>query len=313
MKLTKRASFVISTRGPFNFKLTVRKPAGWPLFNSDEVLQGETLWTATRMQGMVVGLKMSYRAPKIRVSVYAAGELSRGAAHGLASKLARLMGVDDGIDGFYSMARGDPILKHAVADLYGMRDTQTAYIFNSVVLSICLQMARLDRSMKMLAAIRRRHGTRVEFDGKSLLVEPSAEALAKLDPRRFAEECRLGYRAKFIVGAAKMVAKGFPGTLELLDMGPERAKEKLMELPGVGDYAADIINPAGGFPIDAWSVDVFGKLFFGKEPEDGRDAIERVKQEGIRRWGPCAWLAFFYVAQDLKGLSERLGVQLRLE
>jgi len=96
-------------------------------------------------------------------------------------------------------------------------------------------------------------------------------------------------------------------------MPPAEAKEKLMELPGVGDYAADIVNPHGGFPIDAWSVDVFGKLFFGREPDKARDEIEAVKKDGLSRWGKFAWLAFFYVAQDLSNLSKRLGMRLRTQ
>jgi len=211
------------------------------------------------------------------------------------------------------MARRDDILRHTVEDLYGMHDTQTAYLFNSVVLSICLQMAKLDRSMKMMASINRFYGTPVSFDHKEILVEPSAERIAKLKPEEFAKKCNLGYRAKYLVGAAKMVARGFPEIQQIMSVPPDQAKKKLMELPGVGDYAADIINPHGGFPIDAWSVDVFGRLFFGREPDNAREAIEAVKEEGLRRWGKFAWMAFFYVAQDLSNLSERLGVQLRVQ
>jgi len=86
-----------------------------------------------------------------------------------------------------------------------------------------------------------------------------------------------------------------------------------MELPGIGDYSADIINPHGGFPIDVWSADVFGKLFYGNEPVDGRGSIVRIKREGVKRWGQWAWMAFLYVVQDLENLSRRLGTQLRLE
>jgi hypothetical protein len=73
------------------------------------------------------------------------------------------------------------------------------------------------------------------------------------------------------------------------------------------------INPHGGFPIDAWSVEVFGKLFYGKEPEDNRKAIEGIKREGLRRWGKWSWMAFFYVVQDLENLSRKLDIKLRLE
>ena len=100
---------------------------------------------------------------------------------------------------------------------------------------------------------------------------------------------------------------------ELERLEPEVAKRKLLELPGIGDYSADIINPHGGFPIDAWSADVFGLLFFGKEPEDRRKAIEGIKREGLHRWGKWSWMAFLYVVQDLENLSRKLGMDLRLE
>jgi N-glycosylase/DNA lyase len=207
----------------------------------------------------------------------------------------------------------DGILKHVVEDLYGMHDTQGVSLFNSVILSICLQMARLKRSYEMMEAIDRKYGDTIQFDGNRVVLQPTPDRIAKLDPAVFAKECRLGYRAKYIVASAKMIIAGFPDMQEIMKMPPDKAKETLMELSGIGDYAADIINPHAGFPIDAWSVDVFGLLFFGKEPDNRREAVERVKQEGIRRWGAWSWMAFFYVAQDLQNLSRRLGVKLRLE
>ena len=317
MKLSHWSRFETIPVAPFDFRLTVKKPAGWSLFNAGEIYEDGTLWTATRLSGTLVGLKLeslgTVGRPRMRVTIFTHRPLPAQKKREMKSSLQTLTGADQDLKEFYAMAKRDGILRHTVDDLYGMHDTQTAYLFNSVVLSICLQMAKLDRSMKMMAAVTTNYGDTVEFDGRKIVVEPSAERIARLEPKEFAKRCNLGYRAKYLVAAAKMVARGFPDTLKIMEMPPEEAKEKLLELPGVGDYAADIINPHGGFPIDAWSVDVFGKLFFGKEPDDRREAIEEVKQEGVRRWGDFAWLAFFYVAQDLENLSKRLGTQLRLQ
>jgi N-glycosylase/DNA lyase len=317
MELRHKAEFGITPTAPFDFNLTLRKPAGWSFLNADEIFQNGTLWTATRLHGRLVGLKLRSKGtiekPRVEVSVFTAVRLPKAEPESIKKTLATLMGADQGLYEFYTMAAKDDILRHTVEDLYGMHDTQSAYLFNSVVLSICLQMAKLDRSMKMMASISRYYGKWAIFDGRKIRVEPSAESIAQLEPDKFAKKCNLGYRAKYLVGAAKIISKGFPDVQQIMAMSPEEAKEKLMELPGVGDYAADIINPHGGFPIDAWSVDVFAKLFFGSEPQDARSAIEAIKEEGLRRWGKFAWMAFFYVAQDLKNLSERLGVQLRLE
>ncbi len=317
MKLTHASRLEIVPVAPFDFRLTVKKPAGWSLFNAGEIYEDGTLWTATRLLGTLVGLKLKFlgtvEKPRMLITIFTHRPLPAQKKREMKRSLETLTGADQDLKEFYLMAKRDEILRHTVEDLYGMHDTQTAYLFNSVVLSICLQMARMDRSVKMMAAVTQHYGEGVEFDGKKIVVEPSAESVAKLDPKEFAKRCNLGYRAKYLVAAAKMVARGFPDTLEILAMPPEEAKERLIELPGVGDYAADIINPHGGFPIDAWSVDVFGKLFFGKEPVDRREAIEEVKREGLRRWGRFAWLAFFYVAQDLENLSKRLRTQLRLQ
>jgi hypothetical protein len=54
-------------------------------------------------------------------------------------------------------------------------------------------------------------------------------------------------------------------------------------------------------------------LFYGKEPKNARAAVEKIKKAGIKRWKSWAWMAFYYVAQDLASLSKKLGVRLRLE
>jgi 3-methyladenine DNA glycosylase/8-oxoguanine DNA glycosylase len=108
------------------------------------------------------------------------------------------------------------------------------------------------------------------------------------------------------------VKEDFPTLQELETLSSEEAKKRLMELPGIGDYSADIINPQGGFPIDVWSVEVFGMLFFGKAPENNRLAVEEAKKEGLLRWGKWSWMAFFYIVQDHENLSKKLNVKLRL-
>ena len=317
MKLERSFSFYTRPIPPYDFKLTVRKPAGWDLFNSSETYEDGTLWSAARIRGRLAGLKIrslgTVERPKLKTTVFTKVALPARERASFKRALEVLLDAGGDLGEFYAFARKDPILAHAVKDLYGMHDTQPASLFNSVMLSICLQMARLERSNQMMGAIDQRYGDRVAFDGRRLVVQPEAERISKLTPVRFAKECKLGYRAKYIIASAKMIAKGFPDIHQILDMPPERAKEVLIELPGVGDYAADIINPHGGFPIDAWSVDVFSALFFGKEPKNARESIKKVKQEGMRRWGIWSWMGFFYVAQDLVNLSERLGIQLRLK
>lgn len=316
-ELTSVAELEIRPVAPFDFRLTVKKPAGWDLLTRGEIFEDETLWTGVHFEGRPIGLRLSCSgsvgSPRVTVSVFSRAELPAAGRGRLARAVGVCIGAEQDLTAFYAFARKDGILKHVVESLYGMHDTQGFSLFSSVLLAISLQMARLKRSMAMMDAIHEEYGETVAFDGKTVVLPPTPARVARLDPAAFARRCNLGYRAKFIVASAKMLQAGFPDLQEIMGMPPERAKEKLTELPGVGDYAADIINPHGGFPIDAWSVDVFGLLFFGELPADRREAIEKVKEEGVRRWGRWSWMAFFYVAQDLENLSRQLGVKLRLE
>ncbi len=227
--------------------------------------------------------------------------------------MARSLGTEQELAGFYEMAAKDDVLKYATGDLFGMHDRFPATVFPEAVLAILLQMAPLKRSNEMMASFIKTYGELAEFDGREILAWPVPERMSQVGENEVARRCKVGYRAKYMVRIAQMLAEGgFPSMEDLLNMEPGEAKKKLMELPGIGDYSSDIINPHGGFPIDVWSAEVFSKIFFGRKPQNNRSEVEIVKKEGIRRWGKWAWMAFFYIVQDLPALSEKLGIDLRL-
>ena len=318
MKLDYSFNYEIRPIPPYNFRLTVRKPAGWSLFTPLEIYDKGTLWTAVHLDGTLVGLRLtsggSTDKPRVAARIFLKSKPTSEKLYKVESSLIHCLGADDDLLEFYDLARKDSILKYVVADLNGMHSTSTGdTIFPDAILAILLQMAPLKRSNEMMDCMIRNYGDAAEFDGKKVYVWPLPERLAILSPPVLGRECKIGYRAKRVVKLAeKLVKEGFPTLRELERLSPEDAKMRLLELPGIGDYSADIINPHGGFPIDVWSAEVFGKLFFGEEPENNRQAIKEVKSEGIRRWGKWSWMAFFYTVQDLESLSRKLGLKLRL-
>ena len=316
-KLLAHFDWIMRPLPPYDFELTVKKPAGWSLFNPFEVYERETLWTATHLCGELVGIRVhsvgTVGRPAVSVRVFSRKGFDKKRMAEAERLLGRMLGADQDLSEFYSFARKDRILKHVIKDLYGMHDTFSGTIFSEAVLAILLQMAPIKRSNEMMASFISTYGESAEFDGRRMNAWPTPERMSGVSARELAGRCKVGYRAKSMVKLAKRLSVGnFPSAEALEEMEPERAKELLLELPGIGDYSADIINPHGGFPIDVWSAEVFGKLFFGKEPRNNREAMERVKKEGLGRWGRWSWMAFFYVAQDLENLSKRLGISIRL-
>lgn len=316
-RLGKSFEFSIKPKAPYNFRLTVKKPAGWSLFNMFEIYDNQTLWTATHLCGEFIGIKLhslgTTEKPAISAKIFSKNKIAEGKRDEIRRLLTGMLGAQQDLGEFYRFARKDGILKHTIRGLYGMHDTFSDTTFSEAAFAIFLQMAPIKRSMEMAESFIKNYGSTAQFDGKSIRAWPTPGELKGVTAAELARRCRMGYRAKSIARLAKFLCAGsFPQMDELIAMDPEKAKELLLELPGIGDYSADIINPHGGFPIDVWSAEVFGKLFFGKAPKNNRAAVERVKREGIKRWGKWSWMAFFYVVQDLEGLSKKLGISIRL-
>ena len=309
--------FSITPIPPYNFGLTVRRPAGWSLFTPFEIYEDGILWTATHLDSTLAGIKLSSNGsvsnPKILAHIFLRKERKLDDQENFKRLIRKALGADQDLSEFYGMARKDSILKHIIDDLYGMHDTFPMTIFPEATLAILLQMAPLKRSNEMMASFIQKYGEMAKFDGRKILAWPTPKRISGVTDKDLAENCKVGYRAKNIVSLAKKLAKGdFPTSEQILDMDPEEAKEVLLKLPGIGDYSADIINPHGGFPIDVWSAEVFGKLFFDKKPDNNREAVDKVKKEGLKRWGKWSWMAFYYIVQDLPNLSKKLEKDLRL-
>jgi 3-methyladenine DNA glycosylase/8-oxoguanine DNA glycosylase len=317
LKLFHSFTSEIIPKRPYSFELTVRKPAGWALFTPSEIFADGTLWTATHIDDRPVGIKLrsigTVDDPRVIAEIFLEKKANADQLRSINRSVTRSIGASEDLSEFYAMAEEDAILKHAVADLRGLHNTMASTIFPDAVLAITLQMTTIARSNRMMDCLLKTYGDVAEFDGRSVFTWPRPSSIAAVSPEVLAKTCIMGYRARHMVNLAKKIdGEGFPSIEDLEKLTPEEVKKMLLELPGIGDYSADIINPHGGFPIDVWSADVFGLLFFGKEPADKDKEIQIIKKEGMRRWGKWSWMAFYYVVQDLKNLSDRLGIGLRL-
>ncbi len=316
MKLEPAFEVIFRPVAPYDFETTVRKPAGWSLFTPFEEWQDGVLWTSAFLGDRLFGLRLdssgSVERPRFEARLYASGGVAPAERRTLRGLLSSKLAVDEDLGPFYRMARRDPILRYPARHRRGMRSTQPAHLFADVVLSLSLHMAPMKRSEDMMECFVRRYGGPAEFEGRSIPAWPTAARAAGVPERSLRSRCKMGFRAKFVHACARLMSRGFPETEELARLAPDEARAKLLELPGIGEYSADILNPHGGFPIDTWTAEIFGVLFKGRVPKNGRDAVAGIKAEGLRRWGDMAWLAFFYVVQDLPYLSEKLGLPLRL-
>lgn len=123
----------------------------------------------------------------------------------------------------------------------------------SFIISQCNNIKRIKGIVERLCAA---YGERTELDGERFYTFPSAAALCTLREDGLAM-LRCGYRAAYILSAARAVADGSLDLEALTQCDHAEAKRELLKLSGVGEKVADCVALFGlghteAFPIDVW-------------------------------------------------------------
>jgi len=121
----------------------------------------------------------------------------------------------------------------------------------SFILSPMKQVAHI---RQMSLSLRHAYGKKLENTPVPAFPEPAVLASAtEADLRR----CALGFRAKGLLGTARLVAEGTFDPQALRGMGTEEARQALCTLPGVGRKVANCIllfsyGRLEAVPVDVW-------------------------------------------------------------
>jgi len=123
---------------------------------------------------------------------------------------------------------------------------------------IISQNNNIPRIKKIINTLCEKFGDAVEFEGECLYTFPSAERVAGLSV-----EClnilRCGYRAEYIIGAAKAVTGGKIDLDALVKSPPDETRSALKNLHGIGDKVADCVMLFGFQMLDTFPRDVWMK------------------------------------------------------
>jgi len=310
--MRRRAEFEVAISPPFDFQLTLAKPAGWYWCSPREVFAGGVLWGGLYMPAELnrtpVGVKLHCADEVVHVEAYAASALKPPALDYLRREIEAGLGHDLDLKGFYRFARTDPVLKQTVKDLHGMRLGSFDDLFGRVTLAITLQMAPWKRSQLMMDALLANWGTELRFDRKTVILWPTAERITVVDESELRDMAKLGYRAKLLSAAARYMVDT-PVTMRELDrLSEEEAIARVRAIPGIGAYASGIVLRRGTAPIDAWSVILLSELLLGETPKKPREEIEYINGLVKERWGQWSWMAFAYILNDLHNLSSAYNI-----
>ena len=121
------------------------------------------------------------------------------------------------------------------------------------ILSQCNNIPRITGIVQRLCA---QWGEPFRFAGQTLYTFPAPAVLAARTPEELAP-LRAGYRAPYLIAAAKAVQSGALCFDSLRTMSTDDARREIMQLRGVGRKVADCfllfgLHKLDAFPVDTW-------------------------------------------------------------
>ena len=161
-----------------------------------------------------------------------------------------------------------PVLKEAAKFAPGIRILRQEP-FEALISFIISQNNNIKRISGIVDKLCMSFGEEI---GDGVYAFPTAKALAKLSAEDLAP-LRAGFRARYIIDAARKVNSAEVDLNALNNLDYENAKKELMKIVGVGEKVADCVLLYGwhrleGFPMDVWMKRAMKELFDGK---DGRE------------------------------------------
>jgi hypothetical protein len=100
---------------PYDFELTIRKPAGWYWSTPEEIFENGTCWSATRFNDELLGLKLhssgTVRKPKIECEIYSRTKLGGSSKQDITHMLKRCLKAEEDLSGFYKLSEEDDVLR----------------------------------------------------------------------------------------------------------------------------------------------------------------------------------------------------------
>jgi N-glycosylase/DNA lyase len=185
----------------------------------------------------------------------------------------------------------DPLLKKACKYAHGLRllRQEPFETLISFIISQCNNIPRIRGIIKRLC-----EGFGEEI-GDGICAFPDEKILASSEEADLSP-LRAGFRARYIIDAARKVQKGEINLNALYGMGTGEARHELMKISGVGEKVADCVllfayGKSDAFPKDVWVRRVLEKFY----PEGLPDCVSG--NEGLAQQ-----YLFEYIRGNYKGM-----------
>lgn len=283
--------FILPARQPFSLPAVIRSH-GWVQLLPFESEEPYHLFTTILEleNSRVVQVEVSEAPDGARVIIHR--EVTPEETAEIERAIHWMLDTDLDMSSFYNHTRHEPKLAGAEANQRG-RILRCPTVFEDVVKTILTTNTAWSGTKRMVRGLVEKYGAPLP-ENPERKAFPSARRLAAADVETLRRECKLGYRAPYVLELAQKQASG-EIDLEAYKtdhLPTPELRRQLLALKGVGDYAAaNLLMLLGHYdyiPVDSWALMMVSREWYNGEPITRKEV-----EAAFEAWGEWKGLAFW--------------------
>ena len=201
----------------------------------------------------------------------------------------------DDLDLILKSISKDKTVQNAVKKYSGLRILRQDP-FQCLISFIVSSNSNIQKIKSSLEKICKKFGTKIKFQNQEFFLFPKPTNLAKASINEITE-CGVGYRARFIKDAARLVFLNKIDFDYLEKCNYQDAKNNICLVPGIGNKVADCIllfalNKLEAFPLDRWMIRILEKYYAEKFNLKTKTITEKqysvLHEKIVNHFGPYA-------------------------
>ena len=202
---------------------------------------------------------------------------------------------NDSLDEIIKSISKDKTVRKAVKQYSGLRIIRQDP-FQCLISFIVSSNSNIQKIKMSLEKLSKKFGIKITYENEEFFLFPKAEKLATASINEI-KKCGVGYRAKFIKEAAKMILSGKIDFEILKKCNYQETKKIIRTIPGVGNKVADCImlfslEKLEAFPLDRWMIRILEKYYSNKFQIDTKTITEKqyeiLHKKILNHFGPYA-------------------------
>ena len=281
-------------REPFDLRQSIRFLGGFrPTADEQETGHGMVI-KALMLSGRTIAFRLREQSSGSNVldcTLFSKESISPGLKEAALERISFFLSLDDDLLPFYRIVeRSDPEFMPVVNDMYGFHHVKFPSVLECAVWSVLAQHSPLALSRKQKFAITENFGESIKLEGDLLWAFPDHGRLAEAGFEEVAKVINNRRKAEYLVS----LLNEYPelDQEELRKMDYERAKQRLMEIKGIGEWSSSFILTRGmgrmeGLPSNLKKEIPRADEVYGTEM--GVDRVKRIYGEWAGYWLLYLW------------------------